>query len=105
MAKVPGGAAKLSEIAKVRRSCSFWIGRSDSTICIQVPLLMKESPVRVREIWLERPDSGTDAAIGSRCNCRFQDNPVAVAGVGYLVKRIKTWRHDYEKTVNRQLRL
>lgn len=32
---MPGAAGKLSEIAKV-------------------PLLMKESPVRVREIWLER---------------------------------------------------
>ncbi|CAL1141398.1 unnamed protein product [Cladocopium goreaui] len=42
---MPGGAAKLSDIAKV-------------------PLLIKESPVRVREIWLER----------------FQDNPLAVAG-------------------------
>eukprot|EP00435_Cladocopium_sp_Y103_P063298 s367_g24.t2 len=32
--------------------------------CLEVPLLIKESPVRVREIWLER----------------FQDNPLAVAG-------------------------
>mmetsp|Transcript_62197 Transcript_62197/g.128652 ORF Transcript_62197/g.128652 Transcript_62197/m.128652 type:complete len:228 (+) Transcript_62197:37-720(+) len=42
---VPGGASKLGDIAKV-------------------PLLLKESPVKVREIWLER----------------FRENPVTVAG-------------------------